>query len=201
MEDINYNPNYPSHNNGNLSRSELVQKVQQGANWVNNSGGERAYFAYEDFSNKTFGGLDFSHATMAFTNCQGATFSGCDFTETNFRGANLAGADLSGCELSYANFAGSILTNVNLTGARLHNTFGNGKEIKNFYISKFLTTYTTEYVSIGCIYKPLDWLKTCTIDDILKIYPEEDAAHMLEQIKAGAAIIDLAPCIPVIDNG
>lgn len=201
MEDPNYNPNYPPHNNGNLSRSELVQKVQQGANWASNSGGERAYLAYEDFSNKTFGGLDFSHATMAFTNCQGATFSDCDFREANFRGSNLAGADLSGCELSYANFAGSILTNVNLTGARLLNTFGNGKEIKNFYISKFLTTYTYDHMVIGCMSHPLQWWKDCTLADIEAIYGDEDAPQMFDQIKSGLVIIDLAPCIPVINNG
>ena len=201
MEDTNYNPNYPPHNNGNLSRSELVQKVQQGANWVNNSGGERAYFAYEDFSNKSFGGLDFSHATMALTNCQGATFSGCNFREANFRGANLAGADLSGCELSYVNFAGSILTNVNLTGARLHNTFGNGKEIKNFYIAKFLASYTSERMVIGCMDHSIQWYKDCTLADIQDVYNEEDSQHMLDLIKGALTMIDLAPCIPVIDNG
>lgn len=198
MEDIAYNGHYPAHGNGTLSRSELVQKIQNNANWVHNNGGERAYFAYENFSNKTFGGLDFSHATMAFTNCQGTTFSGCNFQEANFRGANLSGANLSGCNLSHCNFMGADLTNVSMTNTKLYNCIGNGKQIKNFYISKFLTTYTSAYVSIGCLYHELDWYRNCTIDDILKIYPEEDADYMLEQIKAGITIIDLAPCIPVI---
>lgn len=197
MDDVTYNPNYPPHNNGSLSRSDLIQKVQENANWVNNNGGERAYFAYEDFSNKTFGGLNFAHATMAFTNCQGATFSGCDFRETTFRGANLAGADLSGCNLSFCDFREADLTGVNLTNTNLYYCMGNGKEIKNFYISKFLSTYTSSYAQMGCIYEPLSWLRECTIEDLLIKYPEEDAEHMLEQIKAGADVVDLAPCIPV----
>lgn len=199
MPDNIYRPDYPPHNNGNLSRTELVQKVQENANWVQNAGGERAYFAYEDFSNKTFGGLNFAHATMSFTNCQGATFSGCDFREANFRGANLSGADLSGCNLAFSNFREADLTGVNLTNTNIYYCIGNGKEIKNVYTCKFLATYTSAYMGIGCMYHDLDWWRSCTLEDILEVYSEGDASYLYTTVLSLILrFVDEAPAIETI---
>jgi len=200
MTDVQYTGDFPPHGRLEpIARADLINEVQANANWVKNlPEGERGYFAYRNFSGENYGGLDFSHATMAFTNCVGTTFQDCIFKEATFRGANLNEADLTGCNLSHCNFIGADLTGINLTNTKIYNTLGNGKEIKNVFVSKFVATYTSEYMNIGCMYHDLAWWQSCTLDDILAIYSESDADYLYGLIGLVLQLVEHAPCIPSV---
>lgn len=204
----------------NITRHDLMLQVTEHGNWLSGSlEAKKLYLGYKNLSVlSTLGGLNLTNTDFVESNCEGLVFSNCNLSHCNFIGANLAnasfidcdlsystfldanlsGADLSGCNLGFSNFRKADLTGVNLTNTNIYYCIGNGKEIKNFYISQFLTTYTSTYVGMGCIYEPIEWLRECTIEDLILKYPEEDVEHMFDQIKAGADLIDLAPCIPTI---
>ncbi|UOF76712.1 pentapeptide repeats [Caudoviricetes sp.] len=86
----------------------------------------------------------------------------------NLRYANLSYADLISADLSYAN-----LSYTDLKGAMLSNCIGNGNEIKTLIIDKWIITYTTDQMAIGCKQHSLkQWM---AIDDA-EIYKIGDGA-------------------------
>lgn len=193
----------PSYNGASLSRAEVERVMQKHELWKYGSTapGQRAHFAYADLSGLDLTGINFNMASFEYANLSNVDFTGCDLSKNSFRHSDCSGANFSNAELEYSNFMMADLTDINLTNATFCNTIGNGKQIKNFYISKFLTTYTYDHMIVGCMSHPLQWWKDCTLADIEAVYGDEDAPQMFDQIKSGLVIIDLAPCIPVTNNG
>jgi hypothetical protein len=189
----------PSYAGAKLSLSDVERVMQKHELWKygSTSPGQRAHFAYADLSGLDLTGIDFNMASFEYANLSNVNFTGCNLSRNSFRHSDCSGANFSNTNLEYSNFLQADLTGVDLTNTNLCNTIGNGKQIKNFYISKFLTTYTYDHMVVGCLSHPLQWWKDCTLADIEAVYGDEDGPYMLEQIKSGLVIIDLAPCIEV----
>lgn len=193
----------PSYEGAKLSRFQVERVMQIHELWRHGSTapGQRAHFAYADLSGLDLSGIDFSMASFEYANLANVNFTGCNLARNSFRHSDCSGADFSNTELEYSNFMMADLTGINLTNATFCNTIGNGKQIKNFYVAKFLAAYTSERMVIGCMDHSIQWYKDCTLADIQDVYNAEDSQHMLDLIKGALTMIDLAPCIPVIDNG
>ena len=73
-----------------------------------------------------------------------------DLSGANLSGVDLSGANLSGANLYGANLTRAILTDVDLTGAILTNLLGNAKHIKTVQTDKYMVSYTSRVLQIGC---------------------------------------------------
>ena len=148
---------------------KAILKLHQ--EWLNNEvGGTRANLAGANLYGANLTDADLSGANLAGANLAGANLTGADLTRANLAGAdlsganltranlvganltdaNLYGADLSGAILAGANLTRTDLTGVDLTGANLANLLGNMKHIKTLQTDRYLVSYTTRVLQIGC---------------------------------------------------
>jgi len=89
-------------------------------------------------------------ASLIDANLKNANLSGANLMDAYLRSANLIDANLRGAYLRGANLSGSRLKRVNLRGANLTDTIGDMNVIKSIQCEKYLITYTSNMMYIGC---------------------------------------------------
>ena len=123
-------------------------------------------------------------------NLAGANLTLAILTDANLTGANLAGAILYGADLS-----GAILTGVDLADANLTNLLGNMKHIKTLQTDKYLVSYTTRVLQIGCKKHSIEEWKNFDDDTISKM--DSGALEWWAKWKPIIMqIIEMSPCEP-----
>lgn len=95
--------------------------------------------------------VDFSHANLSNIDLEGADLTGSLFYNTTFSDCNLRNAILNNTNLYNADLEG-----IDLKGCRIIECIGNGREIKNLHLHKYLITYTKYDLAIGCQQYPLE---------------------------------------------
>ena len=109
--------------------------------------------------------------------------------------ANLTRANLYGANLTDANLARAILTGVDLADANLTNLLGNMKHIKTVQTDKYLVTYTTRVLQIGCKKHSIEEWKNFDDETILKM--DSGALEWWAKWKPIIMqIIEMSPCEP-----
>ena len=103
--------------------------------------------------------INLSRAYLSRADLSGADLRLADLRWSDLSGANLSRAYLSWADLSGADLRWANLSGANLSGADITNTTGNSKEIKSIQSGKWIITFTSEIMSIGCHQHPIkDWL-------------------------------------------
>ena len=111
-------------------------------------------------------------------------------TDANLTRANLTRANLTGATLS-----GADLTGVDLADANLTNLLGNMKHIKTVQTDKYLVTYTTRVLQIGCKKYSIEEWKNFDDETILKM--DSGALEWWAKWKPIIMqIIEMSPCEP-----
>ena len=116
-----------------LKNNTILKTVERAVKEKVNLSG--AYLRRADLSDAYLSGADLRRANLS-----GADLSGADLSDANLIGANLSDADLSDADLIGAN----------LSGAYLKGAIGNAKKIKSLSCFKYLVTYTSTTMAIGC---------------------------------------------------
>ena len=158
---------------------KAILKLHQ--KWLNNEAdGIRANLA----------GAILTDANLYGANLTGAILTRAILTDANLTRAILAGANLTGATLSGANLTGAILTDANLT-----NLLGNMKHIKTLQTDKYLASYTTRVLQIGCKKHSIEEWKNFDDETISKM--DSGALEWWTQWKPIIMqIIEMSPCEP-----
>ena len=98
---------------------------------------------------RDFGAIDLSNADLRFA---------------DLHDANLSWADLRGANLGYA-----YLRNAKLRGADLRWAIGNGNGIKSMQFDKYMVTYTSQVMAIGCEQHTIEEWRNFSDDEIQKM--------------------------------
>ena len=119
-----------------------------------------------------------------------ADLTGADLTCANLTDANLADANLTDAILTRANLYGA-----DLTGANLTNLLGNMKHIKTLQTDKYLVSYTTRVLQIGCKKHSIEEWKNFDDKTISKM--DSGALEWWAKWKPIIMqIIEMSPCEP-----
>ena len=158
---------------------KAILKLHQ--KWLNNEvGGTRANLA----------GANLTDADLA-----GANLTRAILTRAILTGANLTRANLTGANLTGANLTGANLTRANLAGANLTNLLGNMKHIKTLQADKYLVSYTTRVLQIGCKKHSIEEWKNFDDETISKM--DSGALEWWAKWKPIIMqIIEMSPCEP-----
>ena len=125
-----------------------------------------------------------------------ADLYGADLADVDLTGANLTGANLTGADLYGADLYGADLTDVDLTGANLTNLLGNMKHIKTLQTDKYLVSYTTRVLQIGCKNHSIEEWKNFDDETISKM--DSGALEWWAKWKPIIIqIIEMSPCEPI----
>ncbi len=192
----------PSYNGASLTRAEVERVMQKHELWKYGSTtpGQRAHFAYADLSGLDLTGINFNMASFEYANLSNVDFTGCDLSKNSFRHSDCSGANFSEVNINYSNFIHADLTNSIFTPTvELHCT-GNGKELKTISVCKFLVTYSSHYMTIGCMHHPLSWWQSCSLADIEAVYSDSDAAYLYGLISIVLDFVTQSPCIDTVLN-
>ena len=119
-----------------------------------------------------------------------ADLAGANLTDANLYGANLTRANLIGATLS-----GADLTGVDLADANLTNLLGNMKHIKTLQTDRYLVSYTTRVLQIGCKKHSIEEWKNFDDETISKM--DSGALEWWAKWKPIIMqIIEMSPCEP-----
>ena len=113
---------------------------------------------------RDFGAIDLSNADLRFADLHDANLSWADLRGANLGYANLSWADLRGANLGYA-----YLRNAKLRGADLRWAIGNGNGIKSMQFDKYMVTYTSQVMAIGCEQHTIEEWRNFSDDEIQKM--------------------------------
>lgn len=180
-----------------LTRQDVESILNRHEIWKNGSShvGMRAHFAYADLSGLDLTGLNFHMASFEYANLQNVNFSGCDISKSSFRHSNCTAANFSDTILDCSNFLYADLTETTFSPSCKLTCIGNGKQLKTINVCKFLVTYSSHYMTIGCMHHELDWWQSCTLSDIEEVYTNSDAAYLYSLIAVVLDFVNQAPCI------
>jgi uncharacterized protein YjbI with pentapeptide repeats len=189
----------PSYAGAKLSLSDVERVMQKHELWKygSTSPGQRAHFAYADLSGLDLTGIDFNMASFEYANLSNVNFTGCNLSKNSFRHSDCSGVNFSNTNLEYSNFMQADLSNAIFTPSVQLHCVGNGKELKTISVCKFLVTYSSHYMTIGCMHHSLDWWESCTLEDIENVYSDSDAAYLYGLISIVLSFVNQAPCIEV----
>ena len=164
-----------------FTTKELKAILKLHQKWLNNEvGGTRANLA----------GANLTDADLA-----GANLTRAILTRAILTGANLTRANLTGANLTGANLTGANLTRANLAGANLTNLLGNMKHIKTLQTDKYLVSYTTRVLQIGCKKHSIEEWKNFDDETISKM--DSGALEWWAKWKPIIMqIIEMSPCEP-----
>ena len=138
---------------------------------------------------------DLTDAILTDAILTGATLSGANLTGANLTRANLYGADLTRADLTRAILAGANLYGADLTDAILTNLLGNMKHIKTLQTDKYLVSYTTRVLQIGCKKHSIEEWKNFDDETISKM--DRGALEWWAKWKPIIMqIIEMSPCEP-----
>lgn len=181
-----------------FTQEELDDMIAGHALWQSSNGhsGERAYFSHAYWDGLDFRGADLSGAAFEFGSFVGANFKNCKMVACSFRSTDLENADLNSANIMRSNFIDSNLTNINLYETNFSMCIGNGKEIKNFYITKYLSTYTDRNYSTNCVVRTLEWWKDATLEDVIALDPTYlgDNTIVYDLLQIQLPLMEAAPC-------
>lgn len=181
-----------------LTRQDVETILNRHEIWKNGSShvGMRAHFAYADLSNLDLTGLDFNMASFEYANLQNVNFSGCDISKSSFRHSDCAGANFSNTVVDNTSFLYANLADTTFSSTTKLTCIGNGKQLKTINVCKFLVTYSSHYMTIGCMHHDLAWWQSCTLSDIEEVYTNSDAAYLYGLIAIVLDFVNQAPCLP-----
>ena len=118
-----------------------------------------------------------------------------DLTDANLTDAILTGATLSGADLTGADLTDANLYGADLTDAILTNLLGNMKHIKTLQTDKYLVSYTTRVLQIGCKKHSIEEWKNFDDETITKM--DRGALEWWAKWKPIIMqIIEMSPCEP-----
>lgn len=137
-----------------LSQYDWYEPHQQ---WLRGEGGRRANLL----------NTNLSYANLRYADLNYADLSGADFRYADLRYVDLRFADLSGAKLSYADFRFADLSGTNLSGANLKYAIGNMHEVRSLQCDRYMVTYTTDVMAIGCQQHPIERWWGFTDDEII----------------------------------
>ena len=165
---------------------ELKAILKLHRKWLNNeAGGTRADLTDANLSGAILTGADLSGAILTRANLVGANLTRANLTRANLSGAILAGANLTRTDL----------TGVDLTDANLANLLGNMKHIKTLQTDRYLVSYTTRVLQIGCKKHSIEEWKNFDDETISKM--DSGALEWWTQWKPIIMqIIEMSPCEP-----
>ena len=133
-----------------MNQKKINEIIREHGLWLNDQGGERA-----DLS-----GSDLRGSNLRGSNLRGSNLHDSDLSYSDLRGSDLRGSDLIGSDLRGSNLRDSNLIGSNLRGINLWNAIGNNRHIKTIQAGKYIVTYTSENMSIGCESHSIkDWWK------------------------------------------
>jgi len=110
----------------------------------------QADFRGADLMKVKFRGEDFRKADFREANLKLADLCGANCQWANFWGANCQWVNFQQADLREANLQWTNLWGADLRGARINNVIGNGLEIKSMRVAKWIITWTSVDLAIGC---------------------------------------------------
>ena len=188
---------------------KAILKLHQ--KWLNNEvDGTRANLTRANLTRADLTRADLTRANLAGANLTGAILCGVDLTRATLYGVDLTDANLTRAILTDANLTRANLTRANLTGATLSgadltgvgladadltNLLGNMKHIKTVQTDKYLVTYTTRVLQIGCEKHSIEEWKNFDDETISEM--DSGALEWWTQWKPIIMkIIEMSPCEP-----
>jgi hypothetical protein len=138
--------------------------------------GKKADLTGADLTGADLTGADLRWADLRWADLRWADLARANLTGADLARANLTEANLTGADLRWADLARADLTGAILDGAIIVNALGNGKEIKTINVYKFIISWKTDVVAIGCMNSTLEEWRNMPIEKI----PEEDRSDWIK---------------------
>ena len=173
---------------------KAILKLHQ--KWLNNEvDGTRANLTRANLTRANLAGANLTGAILYGVDLTDANLTRAILTDANLTRANLTRANLTRANLTGATLSGADLTGVDLTDANLTNLLGNMKHIKTVQTDKYLVTYTTRVLQIGCKKHSIEEWKNFDDDTISEM--DSGALEWWTQWKPIIMkIIEMSPCEP-----
>lgn len=117
---------------------------------------------------------DLSSASFYHSKIEASAIIGCNLFSSRLQAVAIEDSRISGCDVSYSNWEGILIVDVSMEYCDLFSTVllcytdpvftslkatrGDGKWLKTIHVYKYLITYTSTQMQIGCRLLPIkDW--------------------------------------------